>query len=340
MSLNVPDFDDLPPVEGMPQGWAWGIFDKDGQKDVYGTLNFLTKDVVKAAGKEVQEGISVSLNWPIDAVKKPTSGRTALEHKVLPFTIHDHGFIGLDDEVRFNTQSSSQWDSLCHFPHQPTGAGYNGTLAVVGSVKGPKAVNTAPTLEHWHERGCLVARGVLLDYRAYAERHNISYTSLDKHVISIADLEACALEQNTELRPGDVLLVRCGFTEEMSQLSPDEQTKVLYGYRFCGVESSVEMAKWLWNHRFSAVAGDSISFEVSPPQLKQADGSVKEGTGAEYVLHPYLLSGFGMSIGELWDLKKLAATCAELKRYSFMLTSVPLNYKGSIGSPPNAVAIF
>jgi len=59
--LKVPDFDDLPPVEGMPQGCAWGVFDKGGKKDVYGTLNFLTQDVVKAAAAEVKEGISVSL---------------------------------------------------------------------------------------------------------------------------------------------------------------------------------------------------------------------------------------------------------------------------------------
>jgi hypothetical protein len=63
MSFKVPDFDDLPPVEGMPQGCAWGVFDKDGKKDVYGTLNLLTPDVVQAAAAEVKEGVSVSLKY-------------------------------------------------------------------------------------------------------------------------------------------------------------------------------------------------------------------------------------------------------------------------------------
>lgn len=49
---------------------------------------------------------------------------------------------------------------------------------------------------------------------------------------------------------------------------------------------------------------------------------------------------FGMSIGELWDLKELARYCKEKKRYSFMITSTPLNQPGLIGSPPNALAIF
>lgn len=58
---SVPDFDALPKVEGMPQGCAWGIFDRDGKKDMVGTLNFLTPEVVKAAAGEVKDGVSISL---------------------------------------------------------------------------------------------------------------------------------------------------------------------------------------------------------------------------------------------------------------------------------------
>lgn len=65
-SLKIPDFDDLPKVEGMPQGCAWGVFDKDGKKDVLGTINLLTPDVVKAALTEATEGISISLKCVSD----------------------------------------------------------------------------------------------------------------------------------------------------------------------------------------------------------------------------------------------------------------------------------
>lgn len=58
---DVPKFDDLPPVPGMPQGCAWGVFDRDGKKDTWGTLNLLTPSVVKAAAAEIQDGVSVSL---------------------------------------------------------------------------------------------------------------------------------------------------------------------------------------------------------------------------------------------------------------------------------------
>lgn len=64
MSVNpttVPDFDDLPKVKDMPQGCAWGVFDRDGKKDVFGTLNFLTPEIVKSASEEVKDGLSISL---------------------------------------------------------------------------------------------------------------------------------------------------------------------------------------------------------------------------------------------------------------------------------------
>jgi hypothetical protein len=58
------------------------------------------------------------------------------------------------------------------------------------------------------------------------------------------------------------------------------------------------------------------------------------------VLHQYFLSLFGLNIGELWDLKALSEQCKKAGRYSFLLTSIPLNVPGAIGSPPNALAIF
>ena len=60
---DIPDYDDLPAVKGMPQGCAWGIFDKDGKKDNLGTINLITPEVVKAAVSEVKEGVSVSLKY-------------------------------------------------------------------------------------------------------------------------------------------------------------------------------------------------------------------------------------------------------------------------------------
>jgi hypothetical protein len=62
--MNYPKFKQLPissAPSGTPKGAAWGVFDKDGKKDVRGTLNFITRDVVKKAKDEIQTGQSVVL---------------------------------------------------------------------------------------------------------------------------------------------------------------------------------------------------------------------------------------------------------------------------------------
>ena len=58
------------------------------------------------------------------------------------------------------------------------------------------------------------------------------------------------------------------------------------------------------------------------------------------MLHQWFLALFGLHIGELWSLKALSEYCARTKKYTFLLTSVPLNVPGAIGSPPNALAIL
>ncbi|KAG0159471.1 hypothetical protein PDIDSM_6993 [Penicillium digitatum] len=57
-------------------------------------------------------------------------------------------------------------------------------------------------------------------------------------------------------------------------------------------------------------------------------------------LHEYVLAGWGMPIGELFDLEALARTCQELQRWSFFVASVPLNMPGGVSPPPNVMAIF
>lgn len=268
---NLPKFDDLPPVEGMPHGCAWGLFDKDGQKDHLGCLNLLTPAVVQAAFKEAREGESVSLNWPINAIHTPGFGRMGLQHKVISFQedvgLSVHGF---DDEVTFNTQCSSQWDSLVHFAHQHSGLSYNGAKptrdALIQADTPFETSRDAPTLNHWHERGGLVGRGVLVDYAAYAEAHGIEYSPFETHRITVEDIEAVAKWEGLEFRHGDILIVRSGFTRGLEAArTPEKQAEAMAGHRSVGVDGSKEAARWVWDHHFAAVAGDAIAFEQLPP---------------------------------------------------------------------------
>lgn len=58
---NLPSFKDLPAVEGLPHGCAWGLWDKDGVRDNVGSLNLLTPEVVQKAREEIKSGVTVSL---------------------------------------------------------------------------------------------------------------------------------------------------------------------------------------------------------------------------------------------------------------------------------------
>ena len=101
---------------------------------------------------------------------------------------------------------------------------------------------------------------MLLDYKRWAEKQGRQFDSRDGVAIQTADLEACARDQNTEFKFGDVLILRTGFTEDMEDCSGEEQLQGL-ARGVTGIESNVETAKWIWNKHFSAVASDLIALE-------------------------------------------------------------------------------
>lgn len=210
-------------------------------------------------------------SWPLNAMNKlPAIGRKQSQHKVLyiPEAMSALPFEqgkSWDDELEFNTQGSSQWDSLCHFQHQPTGLAYNGANPTVEalSVESTDA-NTMPTLDHWHTRGCIAGRGVLLDFKAFAEEKGIPFHPFDGDRIKVYDMEACAAHFGVEFRPGDILLVRTGATEVVDKMDPEGLGKMA-AVKLSGLHGSEETARWLWNKRFAAAASDSSSFEAFPP---------------------------------------------------------------------------
>ncbi|MGH7490591.1 MAG: cyclase family protein, partial [bacterium] len=57
-------------------------------------------------------------------------------------------------------------------------------------------------------------------------------------------------------------------------------------------------------------------------------------------LHRLLIPLLGLPIGELWDLEQLSEACESNRRYTFLITSSPLNLPNGVGSPANAYAIL
>ena len=187
--------------------------------------------------------------------------------------------------------------------------------------------NLRCSIHHWATHG-IAGRGLLLDYRHYADVHNKPFDPYASHAITHAELQACAAFQGLDLRPesqggdvhvGDILLIRTGFVERYNQLSSAERQAL--GARshgdesFAGVAREPAMRDWLHDAYFAAVGGDSPTFEVWPvPQMD--------------FLHSSLLALWGCPIGEMWDLERLAGMCRARGKWTFFLTSAPANVHG------------
>ena len=92
-----PAFEELPLREGDPLFSAWGLY---GLDDELGTLNLLTPEVVAEAAREVQTGVRIGLDLPINYIAEPSHGRQKLTHKVIrqgKNAVHD-------DAIEMNTQ--------------------------------------------------------------------------------------------------------------------------------------------------------------------------------------------------------------------------------------------
>lgn len=177
----------------------------------------------------------------------------------------------------------------------------------------------------WVENGGVVGRGVLLDYATWAKSQNRSPNLLSTTEITTSDLDAIVSSQGVTFQPGDILFIHSGYLKALESLSSSESDLKAYstqegGLGAIGVKSCEETLKWIWDKQLAAVAGDMIAFEMHPFQSKT------------HWLHEWLLAGWGMPIGELFDLERLANECRRLNKWSFFFSSVPLNVPGGVVS--------
>ncbi|KAF2101988.1 hypothetical protein NA57DRAFT_73428 [Rhizodiscina lignyota] len=318
MSKQIPAFEDLPLRKGDPPYSAWGLW----EKPELGAFNHLTDDVVlRAAKEEIQTGARISLNLPLDFLQPPLFNRKVFERQVInkaPRVIND-------DVISINTQSSSQWDGLRHFAYQKEGKFYNNVSQDDIHGDPNSTVNGA---ESWAKQG-VAGRGILIDYHAWAQKNNVEYDRVSQYAIPLDHVKTIIKEEKLEPRTGDILIIRTGFTEGYTKLDAAKKEEIAGRQSYPGLTASVEVLKWLWENQFSAVAGDQPGFECIPP--------IDPDFG---MMHPMLLSGWGTSIGELFFLEELSKMCQKFGRYSFFVSSSPLDYTGVVASPPNIMAIF
>jgi kynurenine formamidase len=307
---GLPSYDELPIREDAPPGSSWGLW---GDPDYFGCLNLLTPErAASAAARCVRSGRSFGLNLDFGQPDPPLFGRGRMHHEVTGPLGGGH-----DDILHnWNTQSSSQWDGFRHIAHPEHGH--------FGGVP-----DQDHGVHHWSARG-LVGRGVLADVDRWrsARGRSLKQGALDP--IPVAELAACLADQGTEVEVGDVLLFRTGWTAWYRSLDRDDRIRLGQPGKQVnpGLEPGPATISQLWNWHIAAVASDNPAVESWPPSRD-----------VDLFLHFTLLPLLGMPLGELFDLDPLAEECASSGRWDFLFVSAPINVRGGVASPPNAVAI-
>ena len=323
---DLPRYRDLPIDPAHPPGSAWGIW---GDDDELGAMNLLTPERTQAAAALVRRGAVFSLNWELDEPSPPILGRGRLQHTILD------GPSGPDDRYdSFYPQASSQWDGLAHVRHPQYGS-YNGWRTEDLTADPPRL-----GIDAWARKG-LAGRFVLVDAAQHLAAKGEPIDPGTSRAITVAELQEILDAQGVAVTPGTFLLINVGWIDWY--LASDDSTKerLAQGADFsttdhdlehffpaAGLERAEEMAEWLWDAGVVAVASDCPAVEAMPMQRDDSEG----------FLHYRLAALLGIGIGEMWDLRSLAADSAADGVYEGLLASAPLNKRGGTGSPANALA--
>ncbi|UNB54550.1 cyclase family protein [Mycolicibacterium sp. YH-1] len=336
--LDRTSFDALPSYAELlcrtdaPPGSAWYLF---GSDDQIGTLNFLAYQSLTDAAGEIKEGQAYSLDLPSNAISPslaPT--RQPLEHHIFQRTPFHH-----DEWLdRFYTQYGTQLDGLRHIAHPDYGF-YNGADPA-------RFTPSDDLLGMSHLSGLPIAgRAVLLDVDRYLRSTGSGLDCEAGNAVTAAVLEQTLRAQSTELRPGDILLIRFGWLQWYRETAtPQQRADLVDRQVHPGLLQSHDVVGWLWDHRISLVAADNFALECWPARPDSPFFSTREREEGfrdahSGIMHRALIGLLGMPIGELWNLDVLAGACAADRRWSLFLTAAPLPLIGGVGSPANAVAL-
>ncbi len=167
-----------------------------------------------------------------------------------------------------------------------------------------------------HTIAPMVRRGVLLDVPA-ALGDPVGLPA--GYEITPGDLAATERAQGTEVRAGDVVLVRSGWGRHFAD-------RAVYQGQDSGVPGvSAAGATWLADKGAHAAGADTIAFECLPP-----------GSGHSVLpAHRVLLVERGVYIIETLDLDGVAAAGA----HEFLFVLSPLPLFGATGSPVRPLAV-
>ncbi|MGB2693999.1 MAG: cyclase family protein [Dehalococcoidia bacterium] len=285
----------------------WGRWGKDDQ---LGTLNHITEEKRRAATALVREGRAVSLANPLATARVMTGKRNPqpADHRMMIGGFGSADYIGVSYHGFINTHI----DALCHI-FTEDGKVYNDRPISQVTEEGART----NSIDHWRQG--IVTRGVLYD----VPRHRgVDYVTLDEPVHSW-ELQDIAQAEGVTPRAGDAVLVRSGCSAFWAA-NPDFADPPS---RAPGLHASV--LEFLYDNDISLLGWD----------LMEAPGQEAYGAPA-LPIHSIAIPYMGLPLLDNANFDELAAACAGLGRWEFLLVIAPLVVLGGTGSPVNPIAVL
>ncbi|MBI3857242.1 MAG: cyclase family protein [Planctomycetes bacterium] len=304
--------------KGKGWGWVWGA------QDEVGSLNEMTDASRLAALHLARQGKVYDLCALYDRTSYKLPGHSPGEiiafrtpegvqrQQDLPGVIQDNPTRTAwhSCALFINDNVATQIDGLGHATEGEDDHWYNGFKEKDwGGNWGPRKcdASTIPPI---------VARGVLIDVAGSKGVDALPSNT----AISPADLEAALKKQGTELRPGDVVLIRTGTLRYWGETGADHAT--IGKHDSAGI--TLESAKWLVEqHGAMLIGSDTSGLEYGPVEADTK--AYREKYKSFMPVHNYLLIEQGVHIGEFHNLEELARD----KGYEFSYVAVTNKIKGA-----------
>jgi hypothetical protein len=339
-----------------PDGSTWGDF---GPDDQLGRLNLITPERVRAAAREIEEGLTFCLSLPLDRpggnllrpsryppVLRPTlrNGRVRMNYRV---SIDNPNATDLicDDAAVLHTQYSTHWDAFSHvgFMFDADGDGvpepryYNGFRADVDII-GPSDPADAGVVGTFEAKStscaralgiegmaatCVQGRGVMIDvHESVGDRRvAIGYDVL----MRVLDQDHIAVET------GDMVCLHTGYADLLLRNFGRVDAELAHNRCAALDGRDRRLLRWITDSGLAVLIADNFAVEAYPA-LEHV------GCCAAAPLHEHCLFKLGVHLGELWHLTPLARWLRQAGRHRFMLTAPPLRLPGATGSPATPIA--
>jgi len=307
-------------VANMESTESTGNWGRWGPDDERGTLNLVTPEAVLGATRACRSGKVYSLALPIQRHGVPIFDYRGSPQRLSLTSYADAGMYaplgapegrGANEDVLvIASHSITHMDALSHVFSDHVM--YNGFGAeTFTTAAGAQKLDITKT-------GSFAGRGILLDLPRHLDVEWLEPSTL----VDSEMLESCRAAQGTEIRPGDILLVRTGWLELFASGAAGFEPGSEGGHEQPGI--GFDALSFIDDHDIAAIGADNAAVEKMPFDRGDFVG-----------VHVELLVKRGVTLMEHLYLSELSADgCTE-----FLLAVGALKVTGAAGSPINPIAI-